>query len=194
MVSGPETMRMQTQLSGHKIAILVTNGFEQVELTEPRAALRDVGADVDIVSPEQRTVKAWKLTDWGDSFEVDVALAKARPENYQALMLPGGVMNPDSLRIDEDAIEFIRHFVSEGKPIAAICHGPWPLIEAGAAAGRMMTSYPSLRTDLRNAGAHWVDEPVVVDRGLVTSRKPGDLKVFNKKMIEVFVAGARRSL
>lgn len=194
MVSEPETVRMQTQLSGHKIAILVTHGFEQVELTEPRTALRDVGAEVDIVSPEQRTVRAWKLTDWGDTFEVDLALAKARPENYQALMLPGGVMNPDSLRIDEDAIAFIRHFVTEGKPIAAICHGPWTLIEAGAASGRMMTSYPSLRTDLRNAGAHWVDEPVVVDRGLVTSRNPGDLKVFNKKMIEVFVAGARRNL
>ncbi|MBA3548540.1 MAG: type 1 glutamine amidotransferase [Nannocystis sp.] len=185
---------MQTQLSGQKIAILVTNGFEQVELTEPREALQDVGAEADIVSPEKRSVKAWKSTDWGDSFEVDVALAKARPENYQALLLPGGVLNPDSLRTDEDAIAFIRHFVTEGKPIAAICHGPWTLIEAGAASGRMMTSYPSLRTDLRNAGAHWVDEPVVVDRGLVTSRNPGDLKVFNKKMIEVFVAGARRGL
>ena len=185
---------MPGQLSGQKIAILVTNGFEQIELTDPRDALQDAGAEVDIVSPEKRTVKAWKLTDWGDSFEVDVALAKARPEDYQALMLPGGVMNPDSLRIDEDAIGFIRHFVSEGKPIAAICHGSWTLIEAGAAAGRTMTSYPSLRTDLRNAGAHWVDEPVVVDRGVVTSRNPGDLKVFNEKMIEVFAAGARRSV
>ena len=185
---------MQAQLSGQKVAILVTNGFEQAELTEPREALRAAGAQADIVSPEQRTVRAWKHNDWGDSFAVDVALAKARPENYQALLLPGGVLNPDRLRIDEDAIAFIRHFVSEGKPIAAICHGPWTLIEAGAVAGRMMTSYSSIRSDLRNAGAHWVDEPVVVDRGLVTSRHPGDLKIFDKKMIEVFADGARRSM
>ncbi len=183
---------MQTPLSGHKVAILVTNGFEQVELTEPRQALQDAGAEADIVSPEKRAVKAWKSTDWGDSFEVDVPLAKARAEDYQALVLPGGVMNSDHLRIDEDAIAFIRHFMAEGKPIAAICHGAWPLIEAGAVSGRMMTSYRSLRSDLGNAGANWVDEPVVVDRGLVTSRNPGDLKVFNKKLIDVFSVGARR--
>lgn len=185
---------MQATLSGQKVAILVIDGFEQIELTEPREALLDAGAEVDIVSPEKRSVKGWKSTDWGDKFDVDMPLAKARPEEYQALLLPGGVMNPDSLRIDEAAIAFIRHFVSEGKPIAAICHGPWTLIEAGAVSGRMMTSYKSIRSDLRNAGAHWVDEPVVVDRGLVTSRNPGDLKVFNKKMIEVFAAGLRRSV
>lgn len=189
---GPEIMGMQAPLSGQKVAILVTNGFEQVELTEPREALEGAGAQVDIVAPHSRSVKGWKHTDWGDNFPVDVELAKARPEAYQALVLPGGVMNPDSLRIDEDAIAFIRHFVSEGKPIAAICHGPWPLIEAGAVSGRMMTSYRSIRSDLNNAGAYWVDEPVVVDRGLVTSRHPGDLRVFNKKMIDVFAAGARR--
>jgi len=193
MVCGPETMRMQAQLNGMKVAILVANGFEQVELTEPREALQDAGAQADIVSPEKRTVKGWKSTDWGDSFEVDVPLAKARPEDYQALLLPGGVLNPDTLRIDEHAIAFIRHFVGEGKPIAAICHGPWTLIEVGAVSGRMMTSYPSIRSDLRNAGANWVDEPVVVDRGLVTSRNPGDIKAFNKTMIEEFAAGARRS-
>jgi len=184
---------MQAQLNGMKVAILVANGFEQVELTEPREALQGAGAQADIVSPEKRTVKGWKSTDWGDSFEVDVPLAKARPEDYQALLLPGGVLNPDTLRIDEHAIAFIRHFVGEGKPIAAICHGPWTLIEVGAVSGRMMTSYPSIRSDLRNAGANWVDEPVVVDRGLVTSRNPGDIKAFNKTMIEEFAAGARRS-
>lgn len=185
---------MHAPLSGQKVAILVTDGFEQVELTSPREALRDAGAQADIVSPAKRAVKGWKSTDWGDSFEVDVPLAKARPEDYQALLLPGGVMNPDRLRIDEDAIVFIRHFVREGKPIAAICHGPWTLIEAGAVSGRRMTSYVSIRSDLRNAGANWVDEPVVVDRGLVTSRDPGDLEAFNKQMIEVFAAGARRSV
>ena len=186
--------RMHAPLSGQKVAILVTDGFEQVELSSPREALRDAGAQADIVSPAKRAVKGWKSTDWGDSFEVDVPLAKARPEDYQALLLPGGVMNPDRLRIDEDAIVFIRHFVREGKPIAAICHGPWTLIEAGAVSGRRMTSYASIRSDLRNAGANWVDEPVVVDRGLVTSRDPGDLEAFNKQMIEVFAAGARRSV
>lgn len=177
------------QLSGKKIAILVTNGFEQVELTEPREALQDAGAEAQIVSPEQRHVKGWKHTDWGDTFDVDVVLKKARPEDYDALLLPGGVLNPDTLRIDEDAIAFIKHFVAAKKPIAAICHGPWTLIEAGAVAGRTMTSYGSIKSDLKNAGANWIDEAVVVDRGLVTSRNPGDLKAFNKKMIEEFAEG-----
>lgn len=180
---------MATPLTGKKVAILVTNGFEQVELTEPREALRGAGAEAHIVSPEKRSVKAWKTTDWGDTFAVDVALAKARPEDYDALLLPGGVLNPDALRIDADAVAFIRHFVAASKPIAAICHGPWTLIEAGGVAGRTMTSYSSIKSDLKNAGASWVDEPVVVDRGLVTSRNPGDLKAFNKKMIEEFAEG-----
>jgi len=177
------------QLSGKKVAILVTNGFEQVELTEPRDALKDAGAEAQIVSPEKRHVKGWKLTDWGDTFDVDVVLKKARPEDFDALLLPGGVLNPDTLRIDEDAIAFIKHFVAAKKPIAAICHGPWTLIEAGAVAGRTMTSYGSIKSDLKNAGANWIDEAVVVDRGLVTSRNPGDLKAFNKKMIEEFAEG-----
>lgn len=177
---------MSANLSGKKIAILVTHGFEQVELTEPREALVKAGATAQIVSPEEREVKAWKTTDWGETFEVDVALGKAKPEDYDALLLPGGVLNPDTLRIDEEAVRFIKHFVDSGKPIAAICHGPWTLIEAGAVAGRTMTSYSSIKSDLKNAGANWVDEPVVVDRGLVTSRDPGDLKAFNAKMIETF--------
>ena len=180
---------MQTDLSGKKIAILVAHGFEQVELTSPREALVKAGATAQIVSPETREVKAWKTTDWGESFEVDVALSKAKPEDYDALLLPGGVLNPDTLRIDEAALGFINHFVTSGKPIAAICHGPWPLIEVGAVAGRTMTSYSSIKSDLKNAGARWIDEPVVADRGLVTSRNPGDLKPFNAKMIEVFAAG-----
>jgi len=180
---------MQTKLTGKKVAMLVANGFEQVELTGPREALEQAGATAQIVSPEQRHVKGWKSTDWGDSFDVDVSLAKARPEDYDALVLPGGVINPDLLRIDEDALRFIKHFVDAAKPIAAICHGPWPLIEVGAVAGRTMTSYSSIRSDLQNAGARWVDEAVVVDRGLVTSRNPGDLKAFNAKMIEEFAEG-----
>jgi len=186
---------MQDKLSGKKIAILVANGFEQVELTEPRDALVKAGATAQIVSPEKRHVKGWKMVDWGDEFDVDVVLAKAKPEDYDALLLPGGVLNPDTLRIDEDALRFIKHFVDSGKPIAAICHGPWPLIEVGAVAGRTMTSYGSIKSDLKNAGAHWIDEAVVVDRGLVTSRNPGDLKAFNAKMIEEFAEGphARRS-
>jgi protease I len=186
---------MTEKLSGKKIAILVANGFEQVELTEPREALEKAGAAAQIVSPEKRHVKAWKFTDWGDTFDVDVPLAKAKPEDYDALVLPGGVINPDLLRIDEDALRFIKHFVASAKPIAAICHGPWPLIEVGAVAGRTMTSYSSIKSDLKNAGAHWIDEAVVVDRGLVTSRNPGDLKAFNARMIEEFAEGphARQS-
>lgn len=184
------------QLSGKKVAILVADGFEQVELTDPRDALTKAGAEAQVVSPAKRKVKGWNMTDWGDEVEVDVALAKAKPEDYDALLLPGGVMNPDTLRGDEDAVRFIKHFVDAAKPIAAICHGPWTLIEAGAVAGRTMTSYSSIKTDLKNAGANWVDEAVVVDRGLVTSRNPGDLKAFNKKMVEEFAEGphARKSV
>ena len=186
---------MQSQLSGKKVAILVANGFEQVELTSPRKALEDAGAEVAIVSPEKRKVQGWNHDEKADSFDVDVVVGKAKPEDYDALVLPGGVWNPDTLRIDEDAVRFIKHFVASAKPIAAICHGPWTLIEAGAVAGRTMTSFSSIKSDLKNAGAHWIDEEVVVDRGLVTSRNPGDLKAFNKKMIEEFAEGphARQS-
>lgn len=180
-----------TTLQGMRVAILVAPGFEQVELVEPREALDRAGARTFLVSPEPKEVRAWKFTDWGDSFLVDVPLSDARAGDYDALLLPGGVMNPDKLRIDDAAIAFIRRFVADGRPIAAICHGPWPLIEADAVRGRRMTSWPSLRTDLRNAGANWVDEEVVVDRGLVTSRRPKDIPAFNRAMIAEFAARRR---
>ncbi len=181
---------MQTQqLRGKKVAILVAHGFEQIELTDPKQALERAGATAHIVSPEKGEVKGWKHTQWGDTFPVDVALADAKPGDYDALLLPGGVMNPDHLRIDKDAVAFVRHFVGAGKPIAAICHGPWTLIEADGVKGRTMTSFSSIRSDLTNAGAEWVDKEVVVDRGLVTSRKPDDLAAFNKKMVEEFAEG-----
>ena len=180
---------MAKDLNGKKVAILVAKGFEQVELTEPKAALERAGAKTDIVSIEKDTVRAWNHTDWGDTFDVDVHIADARAEDYDALVLPGGVMNPDFLRMDDRAVNFIKSFVKAGKPIGAICHGPWTLIEAQAVRGRKMTSYPSLRTDLSNAGANWIDAEVVVDNGLVTSRNPHDLPAFNRKIVEVFAEG-----
>jgi len=177
------------KLDGKKIAILVENGFEQVEMTEPRKALQEAGARTDLISPELGTVKAFQHDKWGDTFDVDVPLDKASPDEYDALVLPGGVMNPDKLRLHPEAIQFIRRFFDDHKPVAAICHGPWPLINAGAVSGRKMTSWPSLRIDLQNAGAIWVDQPVVVDNGLVTSRKPDDIPAFNEKMIEEFAEG-----
>jgi protease I len=180
---------MQPQLSGKHVAILVTDGFEQVEMTEPRKALNDAGAQTDLISLKPGKVKGWQHTDWGDEFPVDVAIDNAKADDYDALVLPGGVMNPDKLRIDTRAVDFVKAFVAAGKPIAAICHGPWTLIEAGAVKGRQMTSYPSIRSDLQNAGAKWVDREVVVDNGLVTSRKPDDIPAFNKKMIEEFFEG-----
>jgi len=176
-------------LSGKKVAILVADGFEQVELTEPKQALERAGAQTKIVSPAQGKVKGWQHTEWGDRFSVDVPLAQARADDYDALLLPGGVMNPDKLRANKQAVQFVKAFVDAGKPIAAICHGPWTLIEAGAVSGRTITSYPSLQTDLRNAGANWVDQEVVTDQGLVTSRKPDDIPAFNRKMIEEFAEG-----
>jgi protease I len=180
---------MKYNLDGKKVAILVADGFEQVELTEPKAALEKAGADTEIVSPSADKVWGWEETDWGKSFPVDVPLKKAKADDYDALLLPGGVMNPDKLRIEPKAIEFIRSFFNAGKPVAAICHGPWTLIDAGVAEGRRLTSYPSIKTDLKNAGAEWVDEQVVVDNGLVTSRKPADLPAFNRKMLEEFAEG-----
>lgn len=179
----------QQQLNGKKVAILVADGFEQVEMTEPRKALDDAGAHTELISPNDEKVRGWQHTEWGDSFDVDVPLTEAKPESYDALVLPGGVMNPDKLRINTAAIDFIRAFVAAGKPIAAICHGPWTLIEAGAVNDREMTSYPSIKTDLINAGARWVDREVVADNGLVTSRKPDDIPAFNRKMIEEFAEG-----
>lgn len=180
---------MSNELSGKKIAILVENGFEQVEMTEPRKALEAAGAKADLISPQEKSVKGMQHDKPGDSFDVDVPLKKANPNDYDGLVLPGGVANPDRLRMDPDAVRFVKSFFEAGRPIAAICHGPWTLIEAGAASGRTMTSWPSLKTDLSNAGAKWVDQEVVVDRGLVTSRKPQDIPAFNRKMIEEFREG-----
>jgi len=177
------------QLSGKKVAILVTDGFEQVELERPKEALENAGAEAHIVSPAGARVKGWQHTEWGDEFPVDVKLSDAVPEDYDALVLPGGVINPDKLRMEPDAVAFVKQFFASAKPVAAICHGPWTLVEADVVEGRTLTSWPSLKTDLANAGATWVDEEVVVDNGLVTSRKPDDLPAFNKKMIEEFAEG-----
>jgi len=165
-----------------RIAILVAEGFEQVELTEPRKALDDAGARTLIVSPAVDHVQGWHHFEKGDRFRVDVPLTTARAEEFDALLLPGGVVNPDQLRINTSAVEFVRAFFNAGKPVAAICHGPWTLIDAGVARGRKMTSWPSLKADLTNAGAAWVDEEVVCEQGLVTSRKPKDIPAFNQKM------------
>ena len=175
---------MDGTLEGKRIAILVADGFEQVELTSPKEALEEAGAETEIVSPAEKKVRGWDETDWGSKFKVDVALGEANAADYDALLLPGGVMNPDHLRLEPKAIHFIREFFAAGKPVAAICHGPWTLIDAGVARGRRMTSYPSLRMDLKNAGVDWVDEEVVVDNGLVTSRRPADLPAFNRKLVE----------
>ena len=177
------------RLNGKRVAILATDGVEQVELTEPRKALEETGATVQLVSPKRGKIKGWQHDHWGDELKVDVLLDEARAENYDALMLPGGLMNPDQLRMNEKAVQFVRSFFSAGKPVAAICHAPWMLVEADVVRGRTVTSWPSLRTDLRNAGADWVDREVVTDEGLVTSRKPDDLPAFNKKMIEEFAEG-----
>ena len=176
-------------LQGKKVAILVAEGFEQVELTAPRQALDEAGAETRIVSPAKGQVQGWKHFDKGEKFTVDVALDQARPQEFDALLLPGGVANPDQLRILPKAVDFIRHFFTEGKPVAAICHAPWPLIDADVVRGRTITSWPSLRADLINAGARWVDQEVVVDNGLVSSRKPDDIPAFNRKMIEEIAEG-----
>jgi protease I len=183
---------MNAKLKGKRIAILLTEGFEQVEMTEPREALEKAGARVEIVAPAGETVRAWELTKWGKTFTVDVPLKKARSEDYDALLLPGGVMNPDKLRLDQRAVDFVRAFFEDRKPVAAMCQAPWTLIEADVVRGRRLTSWPSLETDLRNAGAEWVDEPVVVDDGLITSRKPADIPAFNRKVIEAFAGKSSR--
>lgn len=175
---------MEKKLEGKKVAILATNGFEQSELEQPLKALKEAGAKVDIVSPEKGKIKSWKNKNWGEEINVDVTLDAANADDYDALVLPGGVLNPDQLRTNEKAVHFVDGFLEIGKPIAAICHGPWTLIETGRLKGRKMTSFKSLRTDLVNAGANWVDEKVVVDEGLVTSRGPKDLDAFCKKIIE----------
>jgi protease I len=176
-------------LSGKRVAILATDGVEQVELIEPRKALDAAGATTKVVSPKSGSIKGWNHTDWGEPIKVDVTLDKASPNDFDALLLPGGVMNPDHLRTNENAVNFVRAFFEAGKPVAAICHGPWLLVEADVVRGRHVTSWPSLQTDLRNAGANWTDSQVVSDHGLVTSRKPDDIPAFNKKMIEEFAEG-----
>ncbi|HEX4784220.1 MAG TPA: type 1 glutamine amidotransferase domain-containing protein [Candidatus Sulfotelmatobacter sp.] len=176
-------------LQGKKVAILVTDGFEQVELLEPRKALDEAGATTKVVSPAGKKVKGWNHKEWGNEVPVDVALESAKAEEFDALLLPGGVMNPDNLRMDPKAVSFVKQFTDAGKPVAAICHGPWTLVEAGAVRGRTITSWPSLKTDLKNAGANWVDKEVVSDQGLVTSRKPDDIPAFNREMIRLFAEG-----
>jgi protease I len=176
-------------IKGQKIAILATDGFEYSELAVPRKELMSLGAEVEIVSPKEGKIQGWKHHEKADALQVDRRLQDAKPEEYAALVLPGGVINPDALRLEPAAINFVRAFLEAKKPIAAICHGPWTLINADGVRGRKMTSWPSLKVDLENAGAHWVDEPVVVDHGLVTSRKPDDLPAFCKKMVEEFREG-----
>ncbi len=180
---------MAESLKGKKVAILVTDGFEQVEMTEPRQALEDAGAQTILISPKEDKVKGWQHDHWGDEFPVDENLERAQASDFDALLLPGGVMNPDKLRVNPKAVEFVRGFFREQKPVAAICHGPWMLVESGEVKGRTVTSWPSLQTDIRNAGGTWVDREVVTDNGLVTSRKPADIPAFNRKMIEEFVEG-----
>lgn len=177
------------KLKGKRVAILVADGFEQIELTGPRKALDDAGAQTFIISPAGKEVRGWHKDNWGDKFKVDHPLSGVKAAEFDALLLPGGVINPDKLRLEDKAITFIQAMYNDGKPIAAICHGPWPLIDAKVIKNRKMTSWPSLKNDLRNAGATWVDEPVVADNGIITSRKPDDIPAFNRKMVEEFAEG-----
>lgn len=182
------------QLNKRRIAILTEHGFEEVELTRPKKALEKAGAEVEIVSPHSGKVRAWAEKDWGDKIEVDRELDKAHADDYDALVLPGGVMNPDILRTNKKAVAFVKDFLQSGKPVAAICHGPQTLIETGLLQGRKMTSFPSLQTDLRNAGAYWVDEEVVVDGNLVTSRRPDDIPAFNEALIGLLAGEAGKDV
>ena len=176
-------------LSSKRVAIVATDGFEQSELLEPKKALEAASAKVDVVSLKPGRIRGWKHTDWGDEVAVDKVVGDAKADDYDALVLPGGVINPDKLRLHEDVLAFVRAFFEQGKPVGAICHGPWTLINAGVIKGRHVTSWPSLRQDLVNAGARWTDEQVVAERGLVTSRKPDDIPAFNRKLIEEIAEG-----
>jgi protease I len=180
---------MANELTGKHIAIIATDGVEQVELREPRKALQEAGAQTTLLSIKEGAIKGWNHTEWGETFKVDILVQDANPENFDGLLLPGGVMNPDKLRMDVHAVDFVKKIFAAHKPIAAICHGPWLLVEANIVQGKKVTSWPSLRTDLQNAGATWVDEQVVVYNGMVTSRKPDDIPAFNQKMIEEFQEG-----
>jgi protease I len=182
-------MSPSKSLSGKKIALLATDGFEYAELTEPKKMLEEAGAQVDVIAPgDAKEIKGWKISDWGGAVKVDRPLDQARPDDYQALLLPGGVINPDKLRMKEEAVSFVRAFGEANKPIAAICHGPWTLINAGQVKGHTMTSWPSLKQDLENAGARWEDREVVRDGNLITSRKPDDIPAFGKAFIELLAA------
>ena len=180
---------MAKELEGKRIAFLFTEGVEQVELVKPLEAVREAGAEVDLISLQKGEVEMWEHFDKGDKITADLAVSDADPSNFDGLVLPGGVANPDQLRADEDAVKFVRAFFEEDKPVGVICHGPWMLVEADVVKGRKVTSWPSVRTDLRNAGAEWVDQKVVVDNGLVTSRKPDDLPAFCAKIVEEFAEG-----
>lgn len=180
---------MARKLDGKKVAILVADGFEQVEMTKPRDALIEAGADVKIVSPKSGLIQGMNHADKGDKFDVDLVLDQARPDEFDALMIPGGLMNPDELRSNPKALEFARHFFQQSKPVAVICHGPQVLISADLVRARQMTSWPAIEVDMRNAGTDWVDREVVVDNGLVSSRKPDDIPAFNREMIEEFAEG-----
>jgi protease I len=177
---------MADNLQAKSVAILATDGFEQAELLEPRKALEQAGAKTEVISPKEGKIRAWNLKDWGQEVAVDVPLKSADAGKYDALLLPGGVMNPDKLRMIPEAVQFVKQFFEQGKPVAAICHGPWMLVEADMVRGRTVTSWPSVKTDIRNAGGNWVDREVVSDGNLVTSRKPDDIPAFNERMIEVF--------
>jgi protease I len=182
----------EKSLKGLNVAILATDGFEQSELLEPRKAVTDAGAMARVISPKPCAIRAWSHKEWSkDDVTVDEALEEADPEEFDALLLPGGVMNPDALRMQPKAVAFVKAFFDAGKPVAAICHGPWTVIEAGAARGRRMTSWPSLKTDIENAGAHWLDQAVVVDSNLVTSRKPDDIPAFNREVVKLFANYSR---
>ena len=177
------------RLDGKRVAVLATDGFEQSELLLPKKALEDAGAKTTIVSLKSGEIKGWNQQNWGQTVPVEMTVDQADVEDFDALMLPGGVMNPDKLRMNDDAVQFARDFVDAGKPVGAICHGPWLLVEADVVEGLNMTSWPSLQTDIENAGGNWVDEEVVVDNGIVTSRKPADIPVFNQKLIEEIAEG-----
>jgi protease I len=177
---------MTTELNGLKVAILAENGFEQSELLKPKHALEQAGAKTTVISPQKGPIKGWNMTDWGQDVTVDKLLQEAKPEEYDALLLPGGVMNPDKLRMIPEAVAFVKHFFDKNKPVAAICHGPWLLVEAAVLAEKTLTSWPSIRTDIMNAGGRWVDQETVIDKNLLTSRKPDDIPAFNEKMLMLF--------
>ena len=176
----------KSKLEGLRVAILATDGFEQSELLEPRKALDAAGATTEVVAPKPRAIRGWSHKEWGESVDVDETLEDVDAKDYDALLLPGGVMNPDALRMEPKAVAFVKDFFDAGKPVAAICHGPWTVVESGAAAGRTMTSWPSLQTDIRNAGGEWIDQEVVVEDNLVTSRRPDDIPAFNREMLALF--------